>query len=255
MRNFKIDLNCDIGESFGAYTIGNDAEILKHVSSANIACGFHGGDPSVMRKTVYLCIKNNIAIGAHPGLQDLIGFGRRNMNISTQEVYDLVLYQIGALYAFVKASGTDLHHVKPHGALYNMAAANQKLAESIAGAVYDFSPKLILYGLSGSKLIEAGKNKGLATASEVFADRSYQNDGTLTPRDQPNSLIHEAEASLRQVLGLVKSGRVLSVEGKEVGLHADTICIHGDGPNAVKFASEIRKKFKEEGILISKIEA
>ena len=178
----RIDMNCDLGESFGAYTIGNDAAILPFVTSANIACGFHAGDPGVMRKTVRLALDCHVALGAHPGLCDLQGFGRRKMDISPQEAYDLVLYQIGALYAFIRAEGAVMQHVKPHGALYNMAAKDSKLAEAIAEAVYKVEPELILFGLSGSELIRAAKKTGLQTAEEVFADRSYQADGTLTPR-------------------------------------------------------------------------
>ena len=175
----KVDLNCDLGESFGAYRIGNDEAILEHVTSVNVACGFHAGDPSVMRKTVKLAAEKKVQIGAHPGLQDLIGFGRRNINISPQEAYDIVVYQIGALNGFLQAEGLSMQHVKPHGALYNMAAKNKALSEAIAKAVYNVNPELILFGLSGSELIQAGNRIGLKTANEVFADRTYQLDLSL----------------------------------------------------------------------------
>ncbi len=178
----KIDLNCDMGESFGAYQMGRDKEILDYVTSANIACGFHAGDPATMRRTVRLALGKNVGIGAHPGLPDLVGFGRRPMEISPQEAYDLVVYQIGALYGFVKAEGGQLQHVKPHGALFNMAVKDADLSEAIAEAVYKVDPELILFGLPGSELVNAGKKASLRTASEVFSDRTYQEDGSLTSR-------------------------------------------------------------------------
>lgn len=246
----KIDLNCDMGESFGAYQMGNDAEVLKYVTSANIACGYHAGDPSVMRKTVELALENGTAIGAHPGFPDLVGFGRRNMTVSEKEAYDLTLYQIGALYGFVKAQGGRLQHVKPHGALYNAAAKDAKLAGAIAKAVYDLDPEMILFGLSGGELIRAGKNIGLQTASEVFADRTYQPDGSLTPRTQSNALIEDDETAVSQVVRMVKDGLVRDVNGEDVSIEADTVCIHGDGVHALAFAEKINSRLKEESILI-----
>ncbi len=192
----QIDLNCDIGEGFGTYNVGFDEEIMPYISSANIACGLHAGDYTTMNKTVQLALENNVAIGAHPGLPDLQGFGRRKMAISPQEAFEMVLYQIGALHSFVIAHGGTLRHVKPHGALYNMAAVDSKLAEAITEAIYRFQPELILFGLANSELIKAGKKIGLQTANEVFADRTYQNDGTLTPRHQANALIHDVEQSV-----------------------------------------------------------
>ena len=188
-----IDLNSDIGESYGVYKIGNDKEVLKQISSANIACGYHAGDHNVMMETVKMAKSNNVNIGAHPGLPDLLGFGRREMNISPKEIYHLTLYQIGALAALTRAQGTYLVHVKPHGALYNMAASNRPIADAIAQAVADYDSSLILFGLSGSELIRAGKEKGLLTASEVFADRTYQPDGTLTARNDKNAMIHDVK--------------------------------------------------------------
>lgn len=237
----KIDLNSDIGESFGAYTMGLDAEILKIVDSANIACGFHAGDPIVMQKTVKEALKNNVKVGAHPGFPDLVGFGRRNMAASAEEIYAMTLYQIGALDAFVRAQGAKLNHVKPHGALYNMAASDEKLASAICRAVYDLNPTLILYALSGSKMIAEAEKLGLKTASEVFADRTYQKDGSLTPRRMPGAMIVDEEESIKQVLQMIKEGTVKTLQGDIVPIKVDTICVHGDGIKAVEFAKRIKE--------------
>lgn len=250
---YRVDLNCDLGESFGAYTMGLDEEILPFVTSANIACGFHGGDPGVMRKTVLLALKNKVAIGAHPGLPDLIGFGRRNMEITSQEAYDMVVYQIGALEGFVKAAGGKMQHVKPHGALYNMAAKKQELAEAIAEAVYKVNPELILFGLSGSELVLAGERIGLRTAHEVFADRTYQADGSLTPRKQSDALITNQEQAVAQVIRMVKEGTVLSQQGEQVVIKADTVCLHGDGAHALVFARHIRRILEQENITVRSV--
>ncbi|WP_077619978.1 5-oxoprolinase subunit PxpA [Bacillus sinesaloumensis] len=245
-----IDLNCDLGESFGAYKIGNDEQILSFISSANIACGFHAGDPYVMNQTVGLAKKFNVAVGAHPGFQDLVGFGRRAMSISPHDVYNLVLYQIGALAAFCQAHDVQLTHVKPHGALYNMAAVDTSLAESIAKAVLAFDSSLALYGLAGSKLIEAGEKYGLKTVSEVFADRTYQPDGTLTPRAEPNAVIHDSHESIKQVLQMVKEQTVQTVCGETIPIKADSICVHGDNSHALQFVQELRHALNLEGITI-----
>ncbi|MCD8199286.1 MAG: LamB/YcsF family protein [Phascolarctobacterium sp.] len=246
-----IDLNSDLGESFGTYKIGNDAEILSIVTSANIACGFHAGDPMVMHKTVNDALACGCAIGAHPGMPDLVGFGRRKLEISPDEAYAMVIYQVGALSAFIKAAKGKMQHVKPHGALYNMAAKDAPLAEAIAAAVYDIDPKLILYGLAGSELIKAGEAKGLKTASEVFADRSYQKDGSLTPRKLPGAMITDEEKSLQQVLGMVKEGMVKTLDGKIIPVKADTICVHGDGAKALAFSRKIKTALEESGISVS----
>ena len=248
---FKVDLNSDLGESFGAYKMGSDKEILKNVTSANIACGFHAGDPAVMRKTVKMAIESGCAIGAHPGMQDLVGFGRRKLEITPAEAYEIVLYQIGALAAFVKAEGGKLQHVKPHGALYNMAAKDAALAEAIAQAVYKFDSSLVLFGLAGSESIKAGEKIGLRTASEVFADRSYQTDGSLTPRNLPGAMIEDDEAAIAQVLRMVKEGKVKSLTGGDVAVKADTVCVHGDGAHALLFAEKIRKVLEAEGIKVA----
>ncbi|MFS0666861.1 5-oxoprolinase subunit PxpA [Peribacillus frigoritolerans] len=246
----KVDLNCDLGESFGAYRMGNDQEILDYVTSVNVACGFHAGDPTVMRKTVQLALGKEVKIGAHPGLQDLIGFGRRNMNISPQEAYDIVVYQIGALNGFLQSEGGSMQHVKPHGALYNMAAKNKELSMAIAEAVYKVNPELFLFGLSGSELIRAGQAIGLQTGSEVFADRTYQHDGSLTSRLEKDALIENDDVAVAQVIRMVKEGKVLSQQGSDVALKADTICIHGDGAHALSFAQHVRESLKLSEITV-----
>ena len=248
-----IDLNCDLGESFGHYKLGENTAILKYITSANIACGFHAGDPSVMRETVARCIEHQVSIGAHPGLPDLVGFGRREMAISPTEAYDLTVYQIGALHAVATSQGGTIRHVKPHGALYNMAAKNPALAEAIAKAVYDVSPNLILFGLAGSELITAGQKYDLPIANEVFADRTYTNDGILTPRINNNAVITSDEAALAQVLQMVKTQTVNATSGETVFMQADTICIHGDGEKAVVFAKMISETLTAEGIDIKAI--
>jgi UPF0271 protein len=247
----KVDLNSDLGEGFGAYSIGNDEKVLEVISSANIACGFHAGDPDVMQKTVVLALKNNVAIGAHPGLPDLIGFGRRNIAITPAEAYSMVVYQVGALDAFVRAEGGRMQHVKPHGALYNMAAADERLAEAVAEAVYKVNPELFLFALSGSFMVKQAEKIGLRVVSEVFADRTYQKDGSLTPRKQSGAMITEDDAALAQVLGMVKNGSVKSLQGDVVGLKADTICVHGDGEHALSFSRRIKETLIAEGVTIS----
>ena len=247
---FTADLNCDMGESFGVYHVDNDAAIMPFVTSVNIACGFHAGDPSVIRKTVRLAIENDVLIGAHPGYQDLQGFGRREMVLSSDEIYDLVVYQIGALLGVVKSQGATLHHVKPHGALYNMAAVNPVIAGAIARAVRDIDSNLVLYGLSGSEIINAGRACGLQVANEVFADRTYQSNGSLTPRREGNALIEDHQLAAQRAVKMVKEGLVSSVDGTSLTIAADTICIHGDGTSAVALAKEIFTVFKNEGISV-----
>jgi UPF0271 protein len=247
----KVDLNSDLGESFGAYTIGMDERVLEVITSANIACGFHAGDPEIMRKTVGLALKNNVAIGAHPGLPDLAGFGRRNIAITPDAAYAMMVYQIGALDAFVKAEGAKMRHVKPHGALYNMAAADEKLAEAVAEAVYKVDGELILFGLSGSWMIKKARSLGLCAAEEVFADRTYQKDGSLTPRGLPGAMITGEEDSLAQVLGMVKNGTVKALSGDMIRIQADTICVHGDGEHALEFSRKIKERLIAEGVAVS----
>lgn len=248
-----IDLNCDMGEGFGAWELGEDAALLDYASSANIACGFHAGDPGTMHRTVKLAIEKGVAVGAHPSLPDLQGFGRRRMNVSAQEVYDMVLYQIGAMDGFAIACGGRLAHVKAHGALYNMAARDLSLAQAIAEAVRDFNDSLILFGLSGSELIRAGETAGLKTASEVFADRSYEADGSLTPRTQAGATIGDADAAIARVRRMIGEGKVRSRQGEDVEVRADTLCIHGDEPGAVEFARRVRGALKADGIRVASV--
>ncbi|MBO0587948.1 5-oxoprolinase subunit PxpA [Sporosarcina sp. E16_8] len=250
---FRVDLNCDLGESFGRYKLGEQQEILKYVTSANIACGFHAGDPSVMRETVKLAIENGVKIGAHPGLPDLNGFGRREMKITPQEGYDMVVYQIGALQGFLATFNETMQHVKPHGALYNMSATDTKLAEAIAQAVYDISPSLVLFGLAGSELTKAGEKIGLRTAHEVFADRTYQSDGTLTSRSQSDALLTNQEQAVAQIVKMVTEGKVISQQNTEVSLKADTICIHGDGEHALDFAKYSKETLEKNNIIVSAV--
>lgn len=236
-----VDLNADLGESFGAWRMGDDDRLLEVVSSANVACGFHAGDPGTIRATVGAAVRRGVAVGAHPSLPDLAGFGRRPMEVTPGEVYDLVLYQIGAVGGFTRAAGARLHHVKAHGALYNMAATRQDLATAIAAAVRDFDPDLVLYALAGSAMVDAAEAIGLAVACEVFADRAYRRDGTLVPRSQEGALIADENKAVAQALDMVRDGRVLAVDGTWVPVRADTICVHGDSPGAVALAVALRE--------------
>ena len=243
-----IDLNCDMGESFGAWTMGDDAAVLAHVTSANIACGFHAGDPDTMQRTVASAVAAGVAIGAHVSLPDLQGFGRREMKISASEAHAMTLYQIGALAAFVRAASTRLHHVKPHGALYNMAARDAALADAIAQAVRDFDPALVLVGLAGSELPRAGERAGLAVAHEAFTDRRYERDGTLTPRRETGAVIHDVDAAVAQAVAIATRGVVTARDGSVVAVQADTLCVHGDRPDAVIFAQRLRTALEDAGV-------
>ncbi|HXJ08299.1 MAG TPA: 5-oxoprolinase subunit PxpA [Burkholderiales bacterium] len=250
-RNVKtVDLNCDMGESYGAWKMGDDAAVMPHITSANIACGFHGGDPATIRRTVRLALEHGVAIGAHPSLPDIQGFGRRVMKISPQEMYDLVVYQAGAVEAFARAAGSKLHHIKCHGALYNMAANDEALSEAMVRAARDLG-SVMLYALSNSRNYEIAKKLGVPVAGEVFADRGYSDDGTLAPRDRPGGMIEDAAQSVRQALGMIEDGVVVSLGGKRVPVAADTLCLHGDQPGAAKFAAELRKTFKQKGIQVA----
>ena len=246
----KIDLNCDLGESFGNYKIGLDEEVIRHISSANVACGFHASDPLVMQKTVALAKENGVCIGAHPGFPDLVGFGRRNMSVSPAEAKALVQYQIGALDAFCKAAGVKLCHVKPHGALYNMAGKDEILAQAVCEGIFEYDSNLILLGLSGSKMIEVGKKIGLRTANEVFADRAYEDDGSLVARSKPGAVITDENLAVSRVVEMVKNGRVTSITGNEIEIKADSICLHGDGVKAVEFAKRINEELLKNGVEI-----
>jgi len=251
----RVDINCDMGESFGAYRIGADDEVFPFITSANIACGFHGGDPAVMRTTIANAAKRGVAIGAHPGFQDLIGFGRRNMDVSADEAYDLVVYQVGALLGFARAAGVAMQHVKAHGALYNMAAASPPLASAIANAVRDVDASLILFGLPGSHLVSEGQRAGLRTACEVFADRNYMADGSLVSRRRDDAFVHDASEAVQRAIRMVREGKVRSVDGSDINIGVDTICIHGDGAHAAEFAQRLRDGFESEGIVVRPIGA
>jgi len=245
-----IDLNCDMGESFGAWTMGQDDAVLAHVTSANIACGFHAGDPVTMQRTVAAAVKHGVAVGAHPSLPDLGGFGRREMRVSADEAYAMTLYQIGALAAVARAAGAGLRHVKPHGALYNMAARDRVLADAIARAVRDFDRALILVGLAGSELPRAGEAAGLAVAHEAFADRRYEADGSLIARSKAGAVIDDIDAAVAQALSIASHGEAETVNGT-LRIRADTICVHGDRPDAAIFARRLREALDAAGLSVA----
>lgn len=244
----RIDLNCDLGESFGAYTIGMDEAVIPYITSANVACGFHAGDPVVMQRTVALCCKSGAAVGAHPGFPDLQGFGRRPMKLAPAEVQAAVQYQIGALRAFCDAAGVPLHHVKPHGALYNMAAKDRALAAAVCAAVQQSAPGAVLLALSGSEMVAAAKAIGLPVASEVFADRAYRPDGSLVPRGTPGAMIENEEEAIARVIRMAGHGLVTASDGTEIAIQADSVCVHGDGPKALAFVQKISAALRAEGI-------
>ena len=247
---YIIDLNSDLGESFGAWKMGNDEAVLDFVSSANVACGFHAGDPVVMLATVRAAKEKGVAVGAHPGYPDLMGFGRRNMDVTPDEAYAYTLYQIGAMQAACNAVGIKLQHVKAHGALYNQAAKNHALAVAIAQAVKDAGQGLILLGLANSEFDKAAAEVGVPYAAEAFADRAYQADGTLVPRKVEGSMIHDVNLAVARVVRMVKEGKVETIDGKVINLKPHSICLHGDSPKAVQMATEIRKGLQAAGIKI-----
>ena len=246
----SVDLNCDLGESFGAYTIGMDEAVIPLITSANVACGYHAGDPLVMAQTVERCRTAGVHIGAHPGFPDLMGFGRRNMNVSPAEAKAYIQYQLGALLAFCRASGVSMHHVKPHGALYNMAAKDEKLARAIVEGICEVDDRLTLLALSGSEMLLAAEKAGLRAASEVFADRAYQANGTLVPRSQPGAMITDENEAIARVVRMVTEGVVTSIDGIDVPLRADSICVHGDGEKALLFVQKIRAALEEKGVAL-----
>ncbi|RYZ29226.1 MAG: LamB/YcsF family protein [Sphingobacteriales bacterium] len=248
-----IDINCDMGEGFGTWTLADDAYLMDFISSANIACGFHAGDPGTMQRTSELAVSRGVAIGAHPSFPDLQGFGRRNMNMSESEIYQLVLYQLGALAAFVKAAKGALHHVKPHGALYNMAAKSSSISVAIARAIADFDDTLILYGPAGSDLLRAGQSTGLRTACEAFTERGYMSDYSLAPRSMPGAIIEDAGEMRAQLLNIVSGKPVTTLDGKQLIIQADTICLHSDNKNARTFAQEIKSALTGMNITIRTI--
>ncbi|HEY1306635.1 MAG TPA: 5-oxoprolinase subunit PxpA [Vicinamibacterales bacterium] len=250
-----IDLNADVGESFGAYTLGQDADLIPLITSANVACGFHAGDPGVMRATVVLAREHGVAVGAHPGFPDLVGFGRREMRATPREVEDAVAYQIGALAGIAATEGVRLQHVKAHGALYNMAVADASLADAIARATASVDRSLILLGLPGSQLIAAGRRSGLRTAAEGFADRAYQPDGTLVSRSQPGAVIEQTATVVHRAIAMARDRVVNATDGSRLPLDIETICVHGDTPGAATLARHIREALKGVGIEVRALRA
>lgn len=251
MSKRSIDMNSDVGESFGCYKLGLDEDVIPLISSANIACGFHAGDPAVMRRTVSIAKEYGVALGAHPGFPDLIGFGRRNMDLTLDEIKDSVTYQIGALQSFAVVQGLTLQHVKPHGALYNMAVANVEIWDAIAEVMAAIDPRLILFVLAGPnrKQIEAiGAKYGIRIAYEFFGDRAYNPDGSLVSRKKPGAVIHDHRQVAEKVLKMVQEGRVVCIDGSEIELSADTICVHGDNPAALELVKTIRNALQAAGI-------
>jgi len=249
-----IDLNADLGESFGAWRMGDDAGVMPWITSANIACGFHAGDPATMHATVTMCVEHGVAIGAHPSLPDLPGFGRREMKVTPNEVYAQMLYQVGALHAITRAAGTQLHHVKPHGALYNMAARDRALADAIANAVRDFDHRLVLVGLAGSALVDAGRDAGLPVQREGFCDRRYNMDGSLTPRSEPGAVIEDIDEAVAQAMSIALRSEAVTSIGAKVPVEADTLCVHGDRPSAAMFAERLRCALESAGVRIAAAE-
>lgn len=246
----QIDLNSDVGESFGAWTMGEDEALMDSITSANIACGMHAGDPGVIRRTIVLARDRGVAVGAHPGFPDLMGFGRREMQMTPREVEDLVLYQVAAIAGMAAAEGVRLRHVKAHGALYNMAARNAPLAAAIARAVASFDRSLILFGLPNSALLNEGRKAGLRVAAEIFADRTYEADGSLTSRRKPGSVIHDPAEVTDRAVQMVRTGTVKAVTGETIHLQADTLCVHGDTPGASELARRIRQALVASGVQV-----
>lgn len=248
---FKVDLNSDLGESFGAYKLGCDDLVIPLITSANVACGFHASDPVVMDKTLSLAAEAGIAVGAHPGYPDLMGFGRRNMIISAEEAKDYTLYQLGALDAFCRSNEIEMQHVKPHGAFYNMAGKDYNLSKAICEGIAKFNSDLIVLALSGGELIRAARDTGLRVASEVFADRAYEEDGSLVNRNKPGAMITDENLAVERVVRMIKEHRVTAITGRDIDITADSICVHGDGEKALEFVRKIRDVLIFEGIEIA----
>lgn len=251
---YRVDLNSDLGESFGRYTLGSDDKIIPLITSANVACGYHASDPVVMEKTIASVKKAGIHAGAHPGFPDLMGFGRRNMNVTPAEAKAYTLYQLGALYGFCQSQGISMQHVKPHGAMYNMAAKDYTLSRAICEAIYEFDKNLIVLALSGGELARAAKDMGMRTAQEVFADRAYEEDGTLVDRRKEGAMITDEKTAILRVVRMVKEKKVMAITGKDIPIEADSICVHGDGAKALAFVEQIRRTLSEEGIEICPID-
>jgi UPF0271 protein len=251
----RIDLNSDVGESFGAWTMGHDEGLMPALTSANIACGFHAGDPAVMRHTIRLARSHGVAVGAHPGFPDLGGFGRREMRCSDREVEDLVLYQVGALAAMAHAEGVRLQHVKAHGALYNMACRDERLANAIARATAAIDRSLVLFGLPGSALMQAGRAQGLRVAAEGFADRAYNSDGSLVSRSLAGSVIHDEAVVVARTVQMARHGTVATAAGEVVPLRIDTLCVHGDTPGAARLAAAVRRALEADGVVVEALDS
>lgn len=247
---YRVDLNSDLGESFGNYKIGNDSKIIPLISSANVACGYHASDPVVMDQTIESAKKANIRVGAHPGFPDLMGFGRRNMNVTPAEAKAYVLYQIGALDAFCKSKGMVMQHVKLHGAMYNMAAKDYALSKAICEGIKEYNKDLIILALSGGQTVKAAKDLGMKVAMEVFADRAYEEDGSLVDRRKEGAMITDEDEAIARVVRMVKEKKVTAITGKDIDIQADSICVHGDGEKALAFVEKIRNTFEQEGIEI-----
>lgn len=250
---FQIDLNSDIGESFGAYTLGGDDEIIKYITAANIACGWHAGDPMVMDHVVTIAKQNDVAVGAHPGYPDLMGFGRRKMVLSFQEVKNYVKYQIGALSAFTASHGLKMHHMAPHGAMGNQCQYDEEISQAICEAVYEFDKDIIIYYCAGAVLGQIAESMGMRTAAEIFADRAYMDDLSLAPRKMEGAMIIDEDFAITRCIRMIKEGKVISLNGKELDIKGDTLCVHGDGPKAIEFVRRIREAFEIEGIQIKSI--
>ena len=244
---YRVDLNSDLGESFGAYKLGCDEEIIKYVTAANIACGWHAGDPMVMEKTVRMAKEHGVDVGAHPGLPDLMGFGRRKMMVSGGELKAYVKYQLGAMSAFTRAEGIPLHHMVPHGAISQF---NEEWAHAICEAVGEVDDNIIIYAIAGSALDRIARAEGLKVASEIFADRALMDDLSLAPRSMPGSMITDEDVAIERCIRMVKEGRVTGLSGKELEIQGDTLCVHGDGPKALAFVQKISEAFRQEGIEI-----
>ncbi len=247
---YKIDLNCDLGESYGRYSLGMDREVISFISSANIACGYHASDPVVMKHTVAMAHEKGVHIGAHTGFPDIMGFGRRNMHLSSEEAKAYTQYQIGALEGICRAQGSRIYHVKPHGAFYNMAAKDYNLAKAICEGIAEISEDIILLGLCNSEMIKAAADTGIRACSEVFADRAYNDDGTLVSRNCKGAVIEEDEIAVERVIRMIREGVVTSITGRDIPIKVDSVCVHGDGEKALAFVEKINCKMKEEGIMI-----
>jgi len=255
-REMKMDINCDMGESFGAYKLGLDEEVIKYITSANIACGYHAGDPLIMERTISLAKNHGVSVGAHPGFPDLMGFGRRNVDATLTEIKGYVIYQIGALQAFAKAERVNVEHVKPHGALYLMAVEDEKISEAIVEAIASVDKNLIFVALAGSKgekMTKIGERIGLRVAYEAFADRAYTPEGMLVSRKQPGAVIDDPEVAAQRALMMAKEGKVVAIDGTEITLRPDTLCVHGDTPGAINLVKRIRQTLTQAGVEVTSL--